>query len=169
MFEIGHSLSKDGNIPDNWKDISTLIDNDHKKEPVILYTYIRTKDWNNHLFMELVSIQNHITRPSGYPIILCILLTYHEKYKRRKQKIIKQLKKSYKDIEIPILSDIDSDDLNEWQSLSLTFNNKKKRVKEIFKLEPYEINQILEKGSLPMDELAKRLKLCFEQEGEDNT
>ncbi|KPA13794.1 conserved hypothetical protein, membrane [Candidatus Magnetomorum sp. HK-1] len=170
MTEIWKNFSQDGQKPDNWRDLSPLIDNNCNKGPVILYTMIRCSQWDQRLFYVLLDIQKKLAGKRKYPLFLCILIIYTHKHKRYQRKITRQLKK-YNKYTLPLLSNIESEDVDEWQNMSFYVEkNERKIVKDIFRLEADDIEQIFKKGNLPMTELAKIFKHClYHQDKGDNS
>ena len=165
MVAIWNNLSQNNQEECNWKNLSTLMNDNCQHGPFILYTKIRSDQWDQRIFLELLNVQTKMTGERNYPLILCVLIIYTKHHKR---KIDRQLD-LYKDSKLPMLSNVESGDVDEWQNMSFNVRNKRRCVKDIFRLEESEIDQIFKKGSLPMTELAKIFKHCLnhQDKGDD--
>ena len=57
-----------------------------------------------------------------------------------------------------MLIDISRNDIDQWQNMPLEINNQKISVHTIFNLQPIEIDELFNRDSLPMLELAEKLE-----------
>ena len=163
--KIWMRLNNDNEKNDLPLDTNLEIDKNHifknlntkKGVPTILYTKIIMDDWNKSLFLKLTQLSAYLNSSEQEPKILCVLIIYYNNigpfYKRmfsKKNKIIKDLKKYCDKLQfIPELSDVKKEDVINWFLVQYGFPKRD------------EVDDFFSDSSLPMQELAKKIKTNY--------